>query len=170
MKKVNLLLTLAMSAFAFSACEKQITLTSNEMNQVSQADDLSSNADKNKGIGAVYLIDNNPTENHLLVYHRAANGILTAGETYATGGKGSGSGLGSQGSVVLDKTNRFLFVVNAGSNDITTFSVGGNGIKKVDKKPSDGTMPVSLTIDGEWLYVLNAGATAGLLKLILTKI
>jgi hypothetical protein len=57
----------------------------------------------------------------VIVFHRASDGTLSAAGSFPTGGKGMGTGgdpLASQGAVVLDKSNRFLFVVNAGSNDL----------------------------------------------------
>jgi 6-phosphogluconolactonase (cycloisomerase 2 family) len=83
--------------------------------------------------------------------------LRPAGE-YATGGLGSGGGLGNQGGVVLDNSGRWLFVVNAGSNEISVFRVRRHGLALVDVADSGGTQPVSVSVDRNLLYVLNAGS------------
>jgi 6-phosphogluconolactonase (cycloisomerase 2 family) len=72
---------------------------------------------------------------------------------------GTGAGLGSQGSVVLSKNGRWLFAVNAGSSDVSVLEVynGGVELALIDREPSGGTLPISLTSHGNLLYVLNAG-------------
>ncbi|MEO7084764.1 MAG: beta-propeller fold lactonase family protein [Gemmatimonadaceae bacterium] len=116
--------------------------------------------------GAVYSQTNAATGNAVLVYHRAANGTLTAAGTLATGGNGSGSGLGSQGSVTLSDDGDWLFVVNAGSNDVSSFSVDGNGSLTLrGRASSGGTTPISVASHDNLLYVVNtdgAGNIAGL--------
>jgi len=51
-----------------------------------------------------------------------------------------------------------LFVVNAGSNEISVLAVENDGLTLVSKVPSGGTRPTSLTVNKDLLYVLNAGA------------
>jgi 6-phosphogluconolactonase (cycloisomerase 2 family) len=97
-----------------------------------------------------------------MVYDRAADGILTLSGAFPTGGAGLGTGgdpLGSQGSLVLDRTGRLLFAVNAGSNDVSVFLVGAHGFHLLDRKPTGGVMPVSVTVRDGLVYVLNAGGT-----------
>ena len=110
--------------------------------------------------GAVYVLSNQPAGNSVLVYSRTANGTLTYAATYSTGGKGAGTGadpLGSQGSLTLDAG--FLLAVNAGSNDVSLFAIDGSKLTLLDRKPSGGQMPVSVTVRGPIAYVLNAGGT-----------
>jgi 6-phosphogluconolactonase (cycloisomerase 2 family) len=92
----------------------------------------------------------------VLDYSRAANGTLSGPVSYPTGGTGTGGGLGSQGSVILDGDD--LYAVNAGSNSITRFSVHRSGLEWEATVPSGGTMPISLTVNDHLLYVLNGGA------------
>jgi 6-phosphogluconolactonase (cycloisomerase 2 family) len=75
---------------------------------------------------------------------------------------GSGAGLGSQSAVILSQNNHWLFVVNAGSNEISTFAVGSKGLTLVDTIDSGGIYPVSLTIHKDLLYVLNAGGSGNI--------
>jgi len=107
--------------------------------------------------GAVFTLSNAPGGNAVLVYNRSASGVLSFLRAYPTGGLGSGSGLGSQGALVLSANNQWLFAVNAGSSDISVFQVLHKGLLLVDRESSGGIRPVSLTVDGNYLYVLNAG-------------
>src|SRR6266508_1234837 len=60
------------------------------------------------GAGAVYTLTNSPFGNAVAVFDRAGDGSLAAAGTYATGGSGTGAGLGSQGAVVLSADGRRL--------------------------------------------------------------
>lgn len=111
--------------------------------------------------GAVYTLSNSNTGNAVLMFNRSANGQLSAGGTFATGGLGSGAGLASEGAVILDSSNRFLFAVNAGSNSVTVFAVTANGLSRVGTSASGGQNPISLTSFGNLLYVLNDGGAVG---------
>ncbi len=111
--------------------------------------------------GAVYTMTNAPTGNSILVFDRAADGTLTGAGSYATGGTGTGGGLGNQGAVVLSQNDRWLFTVNAGSNEISVFAVEPAGLSLVDIIDSGGMRPISLTVDRNLLYVLNAGGSVG---------
>ena len=112
--------------------------------------------------GAVYVLSNQPTGNDVLVFARHADGTLSAPVSVGTGGNGTGGGLGSQGAVVLDGSGRHLYAVNAGSNSITSFRVRPNGLERVGVVDSGGVMPTSIAVDGDLVYVLNAGG-AGLI-------
>jgi 6-phosphogluconolactonase (cycloisomerase 2 family) len=107
--------------------------------------------------GAVYVASNAADGNSVLVFSRAINGKLSPRGVFSTGGQGTGAGLGNQGGLILSEDGEWLFVVNAGSNEISAFSVRSNGLKWTDKVPSGGKHPISLTFDGDVLYVLNAG-------------
>src|SRR5205809_902440 len=108
-------------------------------------------------VGAVYTMTNAAGPNHVVVYHRLSDGTLKPAGMVPTGGNGAGAGLGSQGAIVLNHSNRWLLVVNAGSNDITVFEVEGEGLEFAGKFPSGGQMPISVTVHGRLVYVLNAG-------------
>ena len=111
--------------------------------------------------GAVYVLTNQ-TANSVMVYARAADGALSLSGTFSTGGVGLGTGpdpLGSQGALVMGGWHRLLFAVNAGSNDLSVFAVDRLGLRLLDREPSGGQMPVSITVRGDLVYVLNAGGT-----------
>ena len=63
-----------------------------------------------------------------------------------------------QGAIAVGK--KFLFAVDAGSNEISSFRVSDTGLTFVAKTSSHGTQPVSLTVHDDLLYVLNAGSSA----------
>jgi 6-phosphogluconolactonase len=110
--------------------------------------------------GVLYTSDNASAGNHVLVISRTGGALSVAG-TYATGGLGLGTanGLGSQGSVLLSPDSHWLFVCNAGSGEISVFeTLPGGGLQLTDKVGSGGGQPLSLTLNGSLLYVLNAAA------------
>jgi hypothetical protein len=113
--------------------------------------------------GAVYAMTNDPTDNQVMVFNRAADGILTPAGSFPTGGQGSGSFEGSAGGLILTAQspdnlgggNRYLFATNAGSNDISVFVVKQDGLTLVNRVSSGGQQPVSVTYRKKLLYVLN---------------
>jgi 6-phosphogluconolactonase len=116
----------------------------------------SASADGDRGGGAVYTLTNAATGNAVAVFERARDGSLTPEGTVSTGGNGTGAGLGSQGALVLDGDR--LFAVNAGSNTISSLEVDhGDQVELEDVASSGGARPVSVTVHGSLLYVLNAG-------------
>ncbi len=110
----------------------------------------------------VYIASNAIAGNEVLSYVRDSQGQLRAAGHYGTGGKGTGAGLGNQGGLVLTGDGRFLLVINAATNDISTFSVGSKGgLHLVDRTPSGGVRPLSIAVSGDLVYVLNGGGAFG---------
>jgi 6-phosphogluconolactonase len=112
--------------------------------------------------GAVYTMTNAASGNAVVMYTRDANGMLTPVGSFPTGGNGFNLAgppdpLGSQNSLILTQDGKWLLAVNAGSNTITVFQVKQNGLKAVDWVSSGGILPVSLTISGNEVFVLNDG-------------
>jgi len=107
--------------------------------------------------GAVYTMTNSDSGNEVLVFDRSADGSLSPAGAFETDGIGTGGGLGNQGGVLLTSDNQWLYVVNALSNTISVFKVKPGALELVGSVDSGGTQPVSLTVDGDLLYVLNAG-------------
>jgi 6-phosphogluconolactonase len=112
--------------------------------------------------GAVYTLTNSATGNAVAVFDRDRNGLLTPAGMYPTGGRGTGAGLGSQGAVIFSNNTKWLFAVNAGSNDISVFSVDPVGLTFIDRESSGGSMPISLTVHKDVLYALNAGGAGSI--------
>jgi 6-phosphogluconolactonase len=114
--------------------------------------------------GRVYIMTNDPSGNQVVVYSRSNGGSLTWIANVATGGLGSSGLTGTnQGGLVLSGDGQWLFVVNAGSNDLSVFRVTNWGLTPTDRESSQGVMPVSVTIFRDLVYVLNQGnsTTAG---------
>jgi 6-phosphogluconolactonase (cycloisomerase 2 family) len=154
------LAVLALAAAALAACEPNRSLTSPAAAlQAARAADVSAGV---SDPGAVYTLTNQVGGNAVAVFARGADGRLTAAGTVSTGGTGTGASLGSQSAVTLSDDGRWLFAVNAGSNDVSVFSVSPAGLALASRTASGGTLPISLTVHGNVLYVLNAGGTGNI--------
>jgi len=105
----------------------------------------------------VYTQTNEPGQNRIAEIGWNPDGTLTKPHYYLTGGQGTGTGLGIQGAVALSEDHRWLFVVNAGSNDLSTFKLGAQGAQLVNRISTRGNKPVSVTSHGSLVYVVNAG-------------
>ena len=149
---------LALAAAALAACEQDRGISDpasgvESLREARRDDD----AGGISGLRAVYTVTNQVAGNAVAVFNRGADGTLRAAGQVATGGTGTGGGLGSQGAVALSNDGRRLFAVNAGSNDVSVFDVGATGLSLASQTASGGTLPISLTVHGSLLYVLNAG-------------
>lgn len=109
-------------------------------------------------LGAVYTASNDATTNSILVFDRQADGRLVPGTSVDTGGRGSGSGLGNQGGVRLTPDERWLLVVNAGSNEVSVLGVGESSLTFADVVSSNGSQPISVAANRDLVYVVNAGS------------
>jgi 6-phosphogluconolactonase len=112
-------------------------------------------------VGAVYTMTNATDANAVVVFDRRADGGLHRTGAFPTGGTGSGAGLGNQGGVVLSDDGQWLLVVNAGSNQLSLFSVTRHGLRLEDTVDSGGVRPISVAIHRDVVYVVNAGGLAG---------
>jgi 6-phosphogluconolactonase len=120
-----------------------------------------SQAEIRHAAGALFTTDNATAGNHVLAYNRAADGTLSFLGEFATGGIGTGGGLGNQGALILSRSGRWLFACNAGSDEISVFQVTPQGLQLTDKVGSGGRRPISLALHRNLLYVLNAGGLVG---------
>ncbi|MEJ7587388.1 MAG: beta-propeller fold lactonase family protein [Ferruginibacter sp.] len=97
--------------------------------------------------------------NQIMRYKVKNNGILHYAGSTASGGNGTGKGLGSQGALMLDKGHNWLFAVNAGDNTVSSFKVHNDGsLSLAHTENSKGMSPVSVSVHGNLLYVLNRGS------------
>ncbi|MEO7195725.1 MAG: beta-propeller fold lactonase family protein [Pseudonocardiaceae bacterium] len=116
----------------------------------------------------VFVQTNNPAGNQIQVYDRAEDGALTLAETVDTGGNGGrneggdGDPLSSQGSLHYDPHHRLLIAVNAGSDTVSVLELGDDHLYLQQVLPSGGTFPVSVSVHGELLYVLNGHGTGAI--------
>jgi len=112
----------------------------------------------------VYVMDNNPDGNSLVYFNRLKHGRLAAPRFFDGGGQGAGDNaevdpLGSQNSLLMNRSKNVIYMVNAGSDDISVYLLSQRGIPRLAQTIySGGDFPVSLTSDGKFLYVLNSGS------------
>jgi 6-phosphogluconolactonase len=122
---------------------------------------------KNLKAGGVYVLTNQ-VANSVAAFRRTSKGMLTSAGMFPTGGAGdpvpqgtdpATDPLASQGALVMGPGNRFLFAVNAGSNQISVMKIKKNELVMVDIVDSGGIRPISLALHDDLLYVLNEGGT-----------
>jgi hypothetical protein len=111
---------------------------------------------------AVFVQTDATSGNHVVAYHRAADGALSPAGSYPTGGLGGVLGgsvvdhTASQGSLTYDPWHSLLYAVNAGSNTVSVFAVSGDHLALREVLGSGGTFPVSVAVHGDLVYVVNA--------------
>jgi 6-phosphogluconolactonase (cycloisomerase 2 family) len=106
---------------------------------------------------AVFAQTNDARGNELVAFTRDDAGRLVNAGTYPTGGRGNGTPhLPSQGSIAIAAGGRRLLLANAGSDELSLFSIDGTPTL-LSHVASGGERPVSIAIHGDRVYVLNAG-------------
>lgn len=112
----------------------------------------------------VFSTTNEPEHNSLAVYTRSPEGALGDLRLIDSGGRGSldkGRLIlflnGSSNSVITDTAKQLVFMVSAGSNEVSSYAISGQNVSLVGTVLSGGIRPVSLAVRGDRLYVLNAG-------------
>ncbi|MBL8749635.1 MAG: beta-propeller fold lactonase family protein [Planctomycetes bacterium] len=110
-----------------------------------------------QGFGAIYTLTNATAGNAVNVNLRLPNGVLLPFASFDTTGTGTGTGLGSQGALALSANDKFLYAVDAGSDQVTMFHVlFGIFLLRADTEAT-GDQPTSVATHGNLVYVLNAG-------------
>jgi 6-phosphogluconolactonase len=125
----------------------------------------SASADASPVVGHVYVNDNAKGTNTIGAFDRHADGTLTpeAGSPFAAGGAGTGAGLASQGALQFSADGRFLIAVDAGSNQISVLRIRPDGSLRLVRGGvvgSGGTLPDSVAVFGDLVYVANSGASS----------
>jgi 6-phosphogluconolactonase (cycloisomerase 2 family) len=111
--------------------------------------------------GAVYTMTNATSGNEIVVFHRSEDGALTPSGRVATGGNGTGTGLGSGHSLVTTDNGRYVIAVNAGSNSVAVLQRDEHSLDLVGSAvPSGGARPTSVTVHEDTVYVLNADSNS----------
>ena len=85
---------------------------------------FSSGASAASGVTHVYVNDNTAGVNTVAGFVRNADGTLTslAGSPFAAGGAGTGTTVGSQGSLQATADGRFILAADAGSDQISVLA------------------------------------------------
>ncbi len=109
-------------------------------------------------VGEVFTLTNSPSGNAVLAYNRSSDGSLSPIGAFSTGGLGTGGGLGNQGALALTPSHEQLIAVNPGSDTLALLRVLPRGLKLKDVVASGGDQPISVTINQDLVYVLNAGS------------
>ena len=115
------------------------------------------------GQETVFVMSNNTERNQIIAFERRDDGNYLEQNRFDTLGRGSGGvndPLEAQGSLALSPDHTLLFAANAGSGDISTFSVNNGRLQLLDITPSGGSSPVAVAQWGKLLYVVNAGGFA----------
>ncbi|MEO6488378.1 MAG: beta-propeller fold lactonase family protein [Ferruginibacter sp.] len=179
MKKVNLLkMSLAISVlFATASCKKNAdagleqqipgVLTEEMMSEKNaNPDEMTVKEQGNLGTEAsrdnqhfLYTESNGSGTNEIFAYKIKNDGSLKLKQTVNAGGSGTGSPLGSQGALCISQDNEWLFAINAGSNSVSSFKIQNDGMLMLKSTVNThGTTPVSVTVSGNLMYVLNRGS------------
>jgi 6-phosphogluconolactonase (cycloisomerase 2 family) len=113
-------------------------------------------------IGHVYVNDNTAGTNTIGAFDQHSDGSLTpmAGSPFSAGGAGTGTIVGSQGSIQSTADGNWVLAVDAGSNQISVLAIGADGsLTPAAGSPvsSGGIEPVSIAIHGDLVYVANEG-------------
>ena len=114
------------------------------------------------GVTRVYTNDNTAGVNTVAGFQHNADGSLTplAGSPFSAGGAGTGTIIGSQGSLQASADGRFILAADAGSNQISVLRIAPDGsLAPVNGSPfsSQGIEPISIAVHGDLVYVANEG-------------
>ena len=171
MKRAALVAISTVAALTIGACNNDTTtpLVDNSDASLARSDERNNetvstrNAEEDaRSTGFVFILSNQTTSNAVLKYNRNADGSLTPAGSTTTDGRGTGAGLGSQGALAYSPDGNLLFVVNAGSNTVTSFRVRSGVLTRSATFSSGGIKPISVTAANGVLYVLNAGGTGNI--------
>lgn len=168
-KNVHFYLTIwTMVLVMFASCSKEESNQLDDINRVdiSEAgknpDDLllSTQQDRVALSGYLYTQTNATGNNQVMIFRHTWTGALTYVGAVSTGGSGNGKSLSSQGALAIDRQQNRLFAVNAGSNSLSMFSIDpSNGnLTLLDNEPLQAVTPVSVTVNGNYVYVVNEGS------------
>lgn len=113
--------------------------------------------------GAAFAMTNATKKNEIVRYKRAPDGTLTRVGTTSTRGLGIGVDLDTQGPLRLSQDHKYLYAVNAGSDEVSVFRVNGTKLSFTQKIYA-GDEPTSLTINGDSLYVLDGSVASNSIR------
>ncbi len=162
MKQIKRLSIISVTMLVLAACQKDVNAPGQSETAKAKAEEATGLAARGNNEGHVYTLSNQTTGNQVLDYQRAANGTLSLVMSYATGGTGTGGGLGNQDAVILTDDDDFLLAVNPGSNSISSFKINGSGLTLKSTISSGGMRPVSISQHEDLVFVLNGGGNGNI--------
>lgn len=156
-------LVVAFAALGFAAFASSVAVAQPPSAALETAVENASESDRhaapNRFVGAVFAMTNETAANRIVAYGRAGDGTLTRVGLVRTRGLGIGVDTDTQGPLRLSDDHRHLYAVNPGSDEISVFAISGASLRFLQKVYA-GDQPLSLTLSGDLLYVLN-GSVAG---------
>lgn len=111
----------------------------------------------NTASAIVYTLGNEAGANEVIAFDLDEQGGIFEVGRFPTQGTGSGAPLGNQSALTTDASDRWLFATNAGDGSLTSFRLQPDGLQFVNKVGSGGLRPISVTVFGTLVYVLNEG-------------
>jgi 6-phosphogluconolactonase (cycloisomerase 2 family) len=105
----------------------------------------------------VYTVGNEADKNEVIAFDVDRRGNPFEIGRFDTQGIGTGARLGNQSALTTDASDRWLFAVNPGDGTLTSFRLQPAGLQFVNRVNSGGTRPLSITVFGTLVYVLNEG-------------
>jgi len=113
-------------------------------------------------VGHVYTDLNTTGTNTVAGFDRHRDGSLTPipGSPFIAGGAGTGVPIGSQGAIQQTPDGRFLIAADAASDQISVLRILPDGALAVvpgGPVSSGGTLPQSIAVYGNLVYVANGG-------------
>ena len=107
----------------------------------------------------IYTLSNSPAGNEVILFQSNEDGTITEAGRFATGGTGTGGGLGNQGAIAVNLRARQLWAVNPGDNSLSLFFIFPDGtLELLDTAPTNGDTPVSVTVFENVAYVVHSGS------------
>lgn len=106
----------------------------------------------------VYTAGNEASSNQVIAFDVDSRGSIIELGRFDTQGQGTGTPLGNQSAIALDASDRWMFVTNSGSSSLTSFRLQPTGLQLVNVVNSGGYQPISVTVFGTLVYVLNEGS------------
>jgi 6-phosphogluconolactonase len=159
--------TAMLAALAISACSDQTTTQPRRVPPPASFDRREGAS--SAGGGGVFTSSNGASGNVVFAFARRDDGVLSKTGEFPTGGNGVGGDvdpLQSQNSLVLAEDRQHLYVVNAGSNTVSTFAVAPNAaLRLIGTISSGGERPISLALSNHDIFVLNSDNSVAALAL-----
>ncbi len=99
--------------------------------------------------------------NELKVFRRGPDGALTLERTLPLGGRGIqvlSDTIPASNALFLSANGRWMFAVNAGSDEITVLRMESDGPRLMGRFPSGGSLPDSIAVSHNRVFVSHCGA------------
>ena len=107
----------------------------------------------------VYTASNEASGNRVIAFDiDKSSGQLSEIGSFDTQGTGTGAPIGNQAALTTDASDRWMFVTNSGDGTVTSFRLQEQGLEFVNRIHSRGHSPISVTVFGTLVYVLNEGS------------